>query len=150
MEDPIITVILAIAGCSAFWQIIDHFLEYRRKQKFNIEEEVKSIKTNLEIMQRNQLVMQDSLNNLSSSSAENEAISKRVRILAFADDMVTDKQHSKDAFDQALSDIDGYEAYCAEHPHFKNNQTAISCAMIRDQYRECMEHHTFLQWSAKK
>lgn len=72
------------------------------------------------------------------------AIDKRVRILRFEDELQEFKSHSKDSFDQVLSDIDDYEKYCAEHPRFKNNQTASTVAHIKAIYNERLEKHDFL------
>lgn len=71
------------------------------------------------------------------------AINKRVRILKFEDELQEDKHHSKDSFDQVLSDIDDYEKYCAEHPNFKNNQTASTVAHIKAIYNERLVKHDF-------
>ena len=54
------------------------------------------------------------------------AITCRVRILRFGDEILHEDKHSKDSFDQVLEDIDTYEQYCLEHPEFKNNKTVIT------------------------
>lgn len=72
------------------------------------------------------------------------AITSRVRILRFNDELLRDEKHTKEAFDQVLSDIDVYEAYCASHPDFKNNRTKMSASYIIASYQEHLEKHDFL------
>ena len=72
------------------------------------------------------------------------AITSRVRILRFNDELLRDEEHTKEAYDQVLSDIDVYEAYCASHPDFKNNRTKMSASYIIASYQEHLEKHDFL------
>lgn len=75
---------------------------------------------------------------------ERSAVSARVRILRFADEMGEGRKHSKDSYDQALSDIDFYEQYCKSHPTFRNNQTIATVEYIKGNYAERLEKHDFL------
>lgn len=72
-----------------------------------------------------------------------EAIASRVRILRFSDELQDGRRHSKDSFDQVLSDITEYEHYCAEHPLFKNNQTEATVSHIKRCYAERLERRDF-------
>lgn len=72
------------------------------------------------------------------------AITSRVRILRFNDELLRDEEHTKEAYDQVLSDIDVYEAYCVSHPDFKNNKTKMSASYIIASYQEHLENHDFL------
>lgn len=144
--ENLVTIVVAVVGCSAFWQLVQHILESRRKDKFDLENAVRDIQKDMTTLKQNQQMMQTSVDCLSDIVAQNEVINKRVRILTFADDMMDSKAHSKDAFDQVLSDIDDYERYCEKNPRFRNNQTAMSIALIKAQYQEHLENHTFLQW----
>lgn len=146
MSDTVITVVVAIVGCTAFWQLIDHMIEGYRRKKFDIEQAVQDIQKDMIVLHDNQTSMQQGIAKISASVAEDRAITARVRILSFADDMYANKKHSKDAFDQVLSDIDNYDRYCVEHPHFKNNQTVMSRELILDKYKECERDHSFLQY----
>ena len=73
-----------------------------------------------------------------------DAVEARVRILQFNDDLLEGRRHSKDSYDQAMSDITRYEQYCNDHPNFKNNQTALTIANINNSYTERLEKHDFL------
>lgn len=144
---PTVTIITAVLGCTAFWEFLKFLISEHKRKKFDIEVAVQDIQKDMVVLQSNQDKMQRSLANLSHEVGEDRAINSRVRILSFADDMYSGKEHSKDAFDQVLGDIDSYERYCTENPHFKNNQTAASCGLILDQYKECEKERTFLQYN---
>ncbi|MGN1176394.1 MAG: hypothetical protein ACI4S1_13140, partial [Roseburia sp.] len=75
---------------------------------------------------------------------KSDVIDYRVRILTFADEIRRGVRHSKETFDQVLSDIDTYERYCTEHPDFMNNKTVAAKAKILDVYSECMDNNDFL------
>lgn len=75
---------------------------------------------------------------------ERAAIACRVRILRFGDEVRHDIRHSKDHFDQTLSDITEYERYCARHPEFKNNMTVLTSQRIQEIYAELLETNDFL------
>lgn len=75
---------------------------------------------------------------------KSDVIDCRVRILTFADEIRRGVRHSKETFDQVLSDIDTYERYCTSHPDFMNNKTVAAKAKILDVYDKCMGNNDFL------
>ena len=75
---------------------------------------------------------------------EDRAISARVRILRFNDEMMSNQRHSKESFDQVLDDCTDYEHYCNTHPDFKNNRTKMAVQNIERCYQKCLETHDFL------
>lgn len=75
---------------------------------------------------------------------ERNAVSMRVRILRFRDEMLAGQEHTHDSFQQVLSDIDEYEAYSDKHPEFRNNQTVATIEHIKRNYAERLEKHDFL------
>lgn len=75
---------------------------------------------------------------------KSDVIDCRVRILTFADEIRRGVKHSKETFDQVLSDIDSYERYCSEHPDFMNHKTVAAKAKILDVYSECIDNNDFL------
>ena len=78
------------------------------------------------------------------SLEKSDVIDCRVRILTFADEIRRGVRHSKETFDQVLSDIDTYERYCTEHPDFMNNKTVAAKAKILEVYSDCMGKNDFL------
>lgn len=75
---------------------------------------------------------------------EGEAVSARVRILRFIDEIREGRLHTKDSFDQCNSDITTYERFCENHPNFKNNQTSASIEYFNRVYAERLEKNDFL------
>lgn len=81
---------------------------------------------------------------LEEKGDERNAISARVRILRFMDELMEGRRHSKDSYDQCLSDITEYERYTTTHPNFLNNQVGASIEYIKKNYAERLEKHDFL------
>ena len=81
------------------------------------------------------------IHNIRAENDERYAISSRIRILRFEDELQEGKKHSKDSFDQVMSDISAYNAYCDEHPNFKNDQTMVTVKHIKDTYAERLAKH---------
>lgn len=87
--------------------------------------------------------VQAGIKHLDEKCDKREAISVRVRILKFEDELQEGRHHSKDSFDQVLSDITFYEQYCSSHPDFKNNQTVVTVEHIKKVYHERLEKRDF-------
>lgn len=73
-----------------------------------------------------------------------EAITCRVRILRFGDELRIGTPHSKENFDQVLSDIDTYKKFCDGHKDFENEKTVATTEIIKDNYRERISKNDFL------
>ena len=73
----------------------------------------------------------------------------RQRILRFNDEILFEKRHSKEHFDEILENIDLYETYCHEHEEYKNNRAVLAISTIRKVYEECLETHDFLTHTDK-
>ena len=84
-------------------------------------------------------------------SDRRNAVVTRVRILRFEDELQEGKKHSKDSWDQVISDCDSYDLYChgdgtdehPGHPDFKNGQTEATVKHIRHLYDERIEKGDF-------
>lgn len=121
----IVTVVVAVLGSS--W--VGDWLKARREKKSGM-------------VTTNQIL--DAVKSLRADFDEEKAIQARVRIVKFNDEILTDQRHSKESFDQVLSDIDTYDRYCSEHPQFVNSKTKLSSENIRRTYQECESKHSFL------
>lgn len=75
---------------------------------------------------------------------EDRAITARVRILRFGDEVSRGIKHSEENFEQVLSDIDMYENYCTSHPKFKNNQTMMTTKVIKETYEMRLKNRDFI------
>ena len=70
-------------------------------------------------------------------------------ILRFNDEILFNKRHSKEHFDEILNDIDVYEEYCAAHEDYENNKAVLAISTIREVYKECLRDHDFLTYEKK-
>lgn len=73
----------------------------------------------------------------------------RQRILRFNDEILFEKRHSKEHFDEILEDIDIYEEYCRTHEDYENNKAVLAIATIREVYKDCLKTHDFLTHAKK-
>ncbi len=129
----ILTVAAAVLGSNGLWAFLQ-FVIHRKDDKEDKDSKVlKAIKE-----------LSEKVTALEGKVDRNEAVQSRVRILRFADETQEGHRHSKDSFDQVMSDIDSYETYCEQHPDFKNNQTMATVAYIKRIYTERLEKHDFL------
>ena len=70
-------------------------------------------------------------------------------ILRFNDEILFNKRHSKEHFDEILDNIDVYEEYCATHEDYENNKAVLAITTIREVYKECLRNHDFLTYEKK-
>lgn len=76
--------------------------------------------------------------------------SARQRILRFNDEILFEKRHSKEHFDEILDDITLYENYCADHEDYENNKAVLAISTIKEVYKECLKTHDFLTHTKNK
>lgn len=81
---------------------------------------------------------------LKNEDAEQWASLSRSHILRFGDELLHGVPHSKEHFDQILLDISKYEAYCDEHPKYKNNIANATIKQIKSTYQKCLDENKFL------
>ena len=132
-----ITILGAILGSAGLWTFLDHRQQRKADKEMQDDELLKELKSiRIEIGELREIVN------------ENEAKASRIRILKFADEIFMDMNHSKDSFDQCMSDITFYETYCADHPKFKNHQTQETVEYIKEIYHERMKRKDFARYGA--
>lgn len=78
--------------------------------------------------------LDNKVDNLEEKVDKNEAVTARVRILRFGDELRSNVDHSKESFDQVLSDITNYNQYCTDHPKFENDKTVMTTQVIKETY----------------
>ena len=81
------------------------------------------------------------IHNIKTENDERYTVQARIRILRFEDELQEGRLHSKDSFDQVMSDISLYNKYCDGHPYFKNDQTVMTVRHIQDVYTERLKKH---------
>ena len=89
-------------------------------------------------------LLESQVNTIQVKEDERDAVTARERILRFSDEIQHDVRHSKEHFDQILSDITTYEDYCTKNPEFKNNITVLTIQNIKDIYCERLEKKDFI------
>ena len=75
---------------------------------------------------------------------EYKARQSRIRILRFGDEMRNQQKHTKEHFDDILTDIDVYEQFCSNHPNFRNGISVQTIKYIRNTYDKRLEKNDFL------
>lgn len=123
MKEFIGGVAIAILSASAIWDFAK-FLITRKDSKQSTNNELKA-----------------AIDDLSDKVDRNQAVLARTHILRFDDELLNDIKHSKEYFSQQLQDIDTYEAYCANHPDFKNSYAVAAIDHIRSTYASLLENH---------
>lgn len=88
--------------------------------------------------------VQSDLNDHIAASQEETAGVARQRILRFNDEILQKQKHTKEHFDEILSDIDFYEDYCTDHPKYPNNKAALAIKNIKNVYDLCQQQNGFL------
>ena len=81
---------------------------------------------------------------LRDESEEREAKTCRTRILRFGEEIMRGVKHTKEHFDQILTDIKFYEDYCDAHPKFRNNIAVATIKRIKSVYQKCLKENSFL------
>lgn len=132
-SELIMTIILAVVGSNALWGFVQFLLERKDKKSECAKEILSQIER-----------IADKVDTIGREASEREAVTARIRILRFMDELLEGRKHTKDSYDQALTDITNYELYCTEHPDFKNNQTAATIEYIKKNYQERLDKHDFL------
>lgn len=79
------------------------------------------------------------------TDTERKVDERRANILRFNNELLRDIPHTKEEFHEALADIDDYEAYCRDHPDYKNGRAVHAIANIGRVYDERLAKHDFLK-----
>lgn len=103
----------------------------------NLTDQVEDLKNEVTSVKEDIKTMDDKMK-------ENDAINARVRILRFGDEISHGVNHSRDHYQQIMTDITMYNQYCEDNPKFKNNMTKITSARIEEEYMERDRNNSFL------
>ena len=123
MVESVLIVIVSLLSATAVWDFAKFLINRKDDTKAQIIEVKKSI------------------NKLGERINENQAVLARTHILRFDDELLNDVKHSKEYFSQTLQDIDVYEAFCMDHPNFKNSYATAAINHIRSTYDDLLNKH---------
>lgn len=84
------------------------------------------------------------VSDLRDECGEREATLSRTHILRFGDEILHGVPHSKEHYDQILTDISAYERYCDDHPQYRNNVAVGTIKHIQKMYQKHLEEDSFL------
>lgn len=146
----ILTIIGAILGSAGLWTFLDHTQQRKADKNMQDSEMMKELKAVRSELTEVKEAIDEKLNAVKEAIDENEAKASRIRILKFADEIFMEMNHSKDAFDQCLSDVTFYEKYTKEHPRFQNHQTQETVEYIKEVYHERMQKKDFARYGAMR
>ena len=123
MKESMLIALVSLLSATAVWD----FVKFLINRKDDTKAQIVEVKT--------------SINKLGERIDENQAVLARSHILRFDDELLNDVNHSKEYFSQTLQDIDVYEAFCMNHPNFKNSFATAAINHIRKTYDELLEKH---------
>ena len=115
------------------------FLANKLGKAFNKEvlNEISAIKSRVD-------TLDERVQQSEAMQSERDAKTARTNILRFGDEIRIGTRHSKESFDEILSDITEYESYCSTHQDFKNNRTKSTEKIIIEVYEHCLRTDSFL------
>ena len=132
-----------LIGGGGIFVFVQFLITRYDKRHDKMDEVTKSIQSLSDDMQERFDTLDRKIDTVDAKGDERFAISSRVRILRYEDELQEGRKHSKDSWDQVMSDIDYYESYCETHPDFRNNQTVATVEHIQHGYRERLEKRDF-------
>ena len=132
--DTLTTIIVALigGGMVSFIQFLITRHDNRHDKNNEILLAIKELDGKIQQMER-------TITSVDQKGDERNAVSTRIRILHFEDELQEGRLHSKDSWDQVISDCDTYDKYCETHPLFKNGMTEATVRHIRHGYDERLE-----------
>ena len=148
-----VTVGQIVGAITAFVALVTLFIEFNKKiQKFPISAILNWIgeRTNKQtIVQVGELRKEvDKISTkqeeMEKISDERAAVAARIRILRFSDELRRHEKHSQESYEQTITDLDFYTAYCDAHPGFKNHKTGVAKERIMHAYKERLDKNDFL------
>ena len=140
-SEQLTAIILAAIAAPQFWEIIKSLFDkiFNRK-RVTIEE----IGDKLDAQGKQIDSLEEAFDQKNKEDSEKEAKAARRRILRADDEIRMGMKHSKDFFEDVLRDIDSYEEYCDEHPHFKNRCAESAIKNVAETYETCKAQNSFL------
>lgn len=75
---------------------------------------------------------------------ERDADMHRARILQFNTELLREKKHTEEDFNEIFYNINCYERYCREHPDYQNGRAVHAIANIGRVYDDRLKKHDFL------
>jgi hypothetical protein len=132
-------MILTFIGGGSFLAFLEFLIKRHDDKNDKMAEVNEAIQSLSKDMKERFDTLDKKIDTVKAKADEYNAVSCRVRILRFEDELQVKQKHSKDSWDQVMSDIDSYETYTKQHPDFRNNQTVATVTHIKHGYNERLE-----------
>lgn len=132
-------MILTFIGGGSFLAFLEFLIKRHDNKNDKMAEVNEAIQSLSKDMKERFDTLDKKIDTVDAKADEYNAVSCRVRILRFEDELQAKQKHSKDSWDQVMSDIDSYETYTKQHPDFRNNQTVATVTHIKHGYNERLE-----------
>ena len=143
--EQLTAILLAAMAAPGFWELLKFIIQkvtetFSDRKKVTIEE----ISDKLDDQGSKLNSLEKSFTEKNAEDEEREAKAARRRILRADDEIRIGIRHSKDFFEDVLRDIDYYEKFCANHPHFKNRCAESAIRNVSVCYDKCKAENSFL------
>ena len=143
--EQLTAILLAAMAAPGFWEFLKYSIQkvteiFSDRKKVTIEE----ISDKLDAQGKKLNSLEESFAKKNAEDHEKEAKAARRRILRADDEIRMGMKHSKDFFEDVLRDIDAYEEFCDEHPHFKNRCAESAIRNVSETYDTCKAQNSFL------
>lgn len=140
-SEQLTAILLAAIAAPGFWEVIKTMIDkLLQRKRVTIEE----ISEKIDAQGKKLNSLEQAFNKKNAEDQEKEAKAARRRILGTDDEIRIGVKHSKDYFDDVLRDIDSYEEYCDNHPHFKNKCAESAINNVLACYETCKADNSFL------
>lgn len=143
--EQLTAIVLAAIAAPGFWEFLKYSIQkvteiFTDRKKVTIEE----INDKLDAQGKKLNSLEESFAKKNAEDHEKEAKAARRRILQADDEIRVGVKHSKDYFEDVLRDVDYYEEYCDNHPHFKNKCAESAIRNVSACYDTCKTENSFL------
>lgn len=125
VSSVVIAVVIAVIGSNGIWAFLQFILTRKDKEVDRLT------------------LIEQTIEKISATIAENQAILSRTHILRFSDELQNGVRHSQEYFRQQLDDIDTYDKYCKAHPDFLNSYTISASSHIKTVYDKLLKDGEF-------
>ena len=140
-SEQLTAILLAAIAAPGFWEVIKTMIDkLLQRKRVTIEE----ISEKIDAQGKKLNSLEQAFNKKNDEDYEKEAKAARRRILRADDEIRVGVRHSKDYFEDVLRDIDYYEEYCDNHPHFKNKCAESAIRNVSACYDTCKTENSFL------
>ena len=140
-SEQLTAILLAAIAAPGFWDILKNLIDkIFNRRRVTIEE----IGDKIDSQGKQINSLEEAFDQKAKEDSEKEAKAARRRILRADDEIRMGMKHSKDFFEDVLRDIDAYEEFCDEHPHFKNRCAESAIRNIAETYDTCKAQNSFL------